>query len=395
MPINTVRDKNPTILISLLFLLIPLDYVFPHIGNATVVTIISIVIIVYGFFYVLIRKKGKLYLSNGSLAIVFLGMVFLISFLWAINQHVVWSRFVSVANTILLFIIIIQFRFDKKSIIMVENAAILGATILTIYVLTKVNLSLVYAGYRLKFSQLGSEYFSDPNGLAARVMFPLIIAINRVFYSKRKIIIPLYSILIVGFSYILLLSASRASIIALAIAAFFFILQGFEKKKGWILIGFMILLVLFSFAPRFLPEHITQRVFNLEKYREVAEIEGDRIDIWKHVVLDLFFSSPLWGYGGGCSSYALAQFYGRLKAVHNSYLMILCELGLLGFVPWMYFVMRQIKESFNLRKFSTTILPATAAVLFMAMTLDAFTEKYLWSIFVYIYIVKSCFTENK
>ena len=395
MTLRSVRDKNPTILTALLFLLIPLDYVLPHFGNATVVTIMSVVIIVYGIFFVLIKKGGKIHLSDGSSTLIILAIVFLLSFVWAINQSIVFSRFVTIANTFLLYIFIIQFRFDRESIRMIESAAVLGGVLLAIYVYANVDLRLVYSGYRLKFSQLGSEYFSDPNGLAARIMFPLIVSISRVFNSKRRILSLLYTVLIVSFLYILFLSGSRASIIALIMATMVIMLQGIERKKKWILIGFVFLLVVFYLAPMYLPKHITERVFTLNKYIEVAETEGDRIDIWKHVFFDLFLSSPLLGYGGGCSSYALSQFYGHLKAVHNSHLLVLCEVGLLGFLPWMYFVISQIKASVYLRRFSTIILPATVAILFMSMTLDAFTEKYLWAIFVYIYIVKYSFIENK
>ena len=123
--------------------------------------------------------------------------------------------------------------------------------------------------------------------------------------------------------------------------------------------------------------------------------EGDRIDIWKHVLGDLFFSSPLFGYGGGCSGYALAQFYGHIKAVHNSYLMVLCETGLLGFLPWMHFVIKAIKEAISLRKVSTVVLPSLITVMFVSMTLDAFSEKYLWSIFIYIHLISCCYAKER
>ena len=335
-------------------------------------------------------KKRTISFSHGSLALLIMLFVFLISYVWAINRSVVLSRFVSIANTFLLYLFIIQFHYDEKSIEMIENASLLGAVILVVWVFTNINLGLVYAGYRLRFSQLGSEYFSDPNGLAGRLMFPLIISINRALFGKKKLFIILYGAIIAALSYILLLTGSRAGVIAIAAAVVALLFQGLEKKKIWILAGFTLLLLLFYFAPRFLPEHISQRVFNINKYKEITSIKGDRIDIWKHVVIDLFLWSPLFGYGGGCSGNALAQFYGHVKAVHNSYLMVLCEVGLLGFVPWMYFVIRQIKEAIRLRKHSTTLIPVTVAVMLVAMTLDALTEKYLWSVFIYGHIIGYC-----
>ena len=382
-------------LIAALFFLIPLDYVLPHFGSATVVTMASICIIFYGIIYVVVHKNGKLVFINGSLSLAFVVFVFMISIIWAINRDVVFSRILTVANSVLLYFSIIQFEYDKESIKLIENASLIGAAVLVLYVITKVDLSLVYAGYRLRFSQLGSIYFSDPNGLAGRILFPLIISINRVLFGSKKTLRLFYVILIIAFSYIILLTGSRAGVVAIAAAAILFSIQGFEKKKRGLMISIIVLLLIaYYFAPKYLPEHITNRLFSVEKYREVSNLEGDRIDIWGHVIIDLFISSPLVGYGGGCSSYALAQFYGHTKAVHNSYLLVLCEVGLLGFVPWIYFIICQIKEARFLRKFSTVVFPVTIAVLLLAMTLDAFTEKYLWQIFIYIYIIWFCSNRN-
>ena len=395
MLLKNVREKTPTLLTAVLFLLIPLDYVLPHFGNATVVTMISIIMIFYGAFY--ISRRRKIHISQNMVSLVFLLIVFCISYFWAINKNVVLSRFVSVTNTVLLYCTVVQFRFEKEAIEFVENASILGAMILVVWVYKNIDLDLVYAGYRLRFSQLGSEYFSDPNGLAGRIIFPFVIILNRAFYNqgKRKGLLLLYGTLIIVFTYILLLTGSRAGLIAIAIAAILFSKQSFENKKSWVTIGIIVIIVLFYLlAPHFLPQHIIERLFSVGKYKEVTELEGDRIDIWKHIINELFFSSPLFGYGGGCSAYALSQFYGHLKAVHNSYLIVLCETGLLGFIPWMYFIIKQIRDAVLFHKNSTALLSATIAVLFIAMTLDAFTEKYFWSIFFYIYIIKYCFVEE-
>ena len=385
--------RIPTILIAILFLLIPLDYILPHIGPATIVTLASITIILYGICYVLIHRRVMSF-SNGSFSLVVLMAIFLVSIVWAINRDAVFSRFASVVNTFLLYLIITQFNYDKKTIVYIENASIIGAILLVVYILFNINLDLLYAGYRLKFSQLGSEYFSDPNGLAGRIMVPIAIAIDRVLNSKSKFAVFLGMFLTSTLLYVLLLTGSRAGVIAVILIAMIFLFQGLDKKKNGVLVSLMLLVVFFLIAPRILPEHITQRVFNLNKYREVATVEGDRIDIWKHVIIDLFYSSPIFGYGGGCSGYALAQFYGHIKAVHNSFLLVLCEVGFLGILPWLYFIIKQFREAFKLRKYSTVILPATIAVLFISMTLDAFTEKYLWSIFIYIHIVSCCFDKE-
>ena len=373
------------ILLAMLFFLVPLDYVFPHIGNATLITVTSIIIILYGLFAVITGTK-KIILYKETKLLVFLIFVYLISALWAIDNSAALSRMVPVLNTVLLYIIATQFDLDKKYIRLLENASILGAFALSLYVLRFVDLGLVFAGYRLKFNLIGGSYFSDPNGLAGRILLPLIILINRVQQKQKLYKRIIYIIMLLMVSYILLLTGSRAGILAILLGIITLFILGFKKKEKWVLISLFLFILVVYLALRFLPEHIVNRIFNIEKYNEVSVLEGDRIDIWKHVLFDLFYKSPILGYGGGNAPNALKEIYGYGKAVHSSYLNVLCELGLIGFIPWMMFVFKKVKTAFKLRNINPMIFAATVSIIFMAATLDAFTEKYLWSIFIYLHL---------
>lgn len=381
----TKQDVN-AILLAGLFFLIPLDYVLPHIGSATCVTIISIAIILYGVFLIITGSK-TVRLSKESKILLVMTLIYFASVIWAIEKSAALARMFPILNTFLLYITATQFKYTKKQIRWMENGAILGAVILALYVFRYVDLSLVFAGYRLKFSLLGSEYFSDPNGLAGRLLFPVLIVIDRVQKKQKVYVRIIYIGILLLCAYFLLLTGSRAGMIAIIIGVFITLLQGFRNKNKWVVISTLVIIVAVYFGLNYLPSHIVNRIFNFLGYKSVATVQGDRIDIWKHV-LELFVRSPLIGYGGGNAGNALKEFYGYAKAVHNSYLSVLCELGLLGFIPWMIFVFKKIKSAFLLRRTNPMIFASVVAVIFMAATLDAFTEKYLWSIFIYIYIYR-------
>ncbi len=380
------RQEVTALLLAGLFLLIPLDYVLPHIGSATCVTVISIAIILFGLLLIITGPK-TIRLSKESKILLFLTFVYFISVIWAIEKSAALSRMFPILNTFLLYIIATQFKYSKKHIRWMENASIIGAVILSLYVFRYIDLSLVFAGYRLKFNLLGTQYFSDPNGLAGRLLFPVIILIDRVQKKQKVYMRIFYIVLLLLCAYFLLMTGSRAGMVAIMIGVFITLLQGFRNKNKWVIISVLVLTVAVYIGVNYLPSHIVSRIFNFINYKSVATVKGDRIDIWKHV-FELFLRSPLVGYGGGNAGNALKEFYGYAKAVHSSYFSVLCELGLLGFVPWIVFVFRKIKAAFMLRKTNPMIFAAIISVAFMAATLDAFTEKYLWSVFIYIYIYK-------
>ena len=386
------RSKVLTYLLALFFMVIPLDYVLPHFGNATVLTPIGVAICFFAVFGVFGKRVT---MDSFQLVVLWLIVLTITGMLWAKDADSARSQGISFVSTAIMYFLLFFYSFSKKEITLFENASILGGILLVLYVLTQADLDAVYAGYRLKFSSIGSEYFSDPNGLAARLVFPFVFTMKRLLEKGNLLIKFILLLSLAGMFYVFFLTGSRAAMIVLAVVCLIILFGVMNDKRSG---AFVAIVLIFSLAliiaPMILPEHIFGRIFNIDKYKEVTEIEGDRIDIWKNVMLEVFPKSPIWGHGTGNSSVALKEVYGNLKAVHNSWLVFLAELGILGFFPWVVFTVSRISQAYNMRRKSPYVFAALMGVLIMASTLDATREKYLWNGFLYIHMIYTLNNSN-
>lgn len=389
--LNRIENKSKflTFLLAIFFLATPIDYILPHFGNATVLFVLGIAISLF--------LMGSLIISNvifdrDQVLIVSLIVVTIVSFLWAEDTDRAFSYAFSFIATALMYLLLFFFKFSKDEIKKIETASIIGGIIFLVYVFTQVDLDAVRAGYRLDLSSVGNqEYFSDPNGLAARLVMPTVLMIKR-FLEKDKLLEKLlYGVSLGLIVYIIFLTGSRAAVIMLASILLIVISNFATKSASAVALIVFLILVAIIYVPDLLPEHIYNRIFNFDKYQEVTTLEGDRIDIWKNVLFELFPNSPLWGYGIGNASLALAPFYGRIKAVHNSWLIVLVDLGLIGFIPWIALVFEKLKQAFKIRKKDIYVLAVIVGVIVMASTLDSAKEKYLWNGFLYVHMIMSMY----
>ena len=387
------RSKTITYLLALFFMVIPLDYVLPHIGNATVLTPIGLIICAFAAFGVLGKRAT---LDSFQLVLLWLMVLTITGMLWAEDANSARSQGISFASTAIMYFLLFCYSFSKKEITIFENASILGGILLVLYVLTQADLDAVYAGYRLHFSKIGSDFFSDPNGLAARLVFPFVFTMKRILEKGRLLVKLLLILALAGMFYVFFLTGSRASMIALAMICLILLLGVMNDKRSG---AFVAIVLIFSLAlvvaPKILPEHIFERIFSIDKYKEVTEIEDDRFGIWKNVMLEVFPKSPIWGHGTGNSAIVLKTVYGHVKAIHNSWLVMLADLGILGFFPWVIFTISRISQAFNMRRRDLYALAALLGVLIMAVTLDATREKYLWNGFLYVHMVYMINTDKQ
>ena len=151
--------------------------------------------------------------------------------------------------------------------------------------------------------------------------------------SVRIFLVGLEIIMFRAFLYTL----SRGSYIALIpmiIALLCF------SKKGKILIVAGVLVVgmlLVTFAPRMIKERVTTVVSmetDIKGQHGVLEASpAERWESWKMVLFDRFPKAPLFGYG-------VARFF-----IDGQIFLILCEVGLVGFVLWCWVLLRLFRSA--------------------------------------------------
>lgn len=385
------------LLLAAFFAIVPMDYVLPHIGNYTMLTPVGMVIALFCLVDIVCLKGARFSVEYEDVVIVWLAFLNILSITWAQSYSSAVSHTMSFAMTGALYFLLMAYDYSEKDIRMVEISAMIGGAVLVLYVFTQVDFTLILGGYRLDFDNLGSGNFSDPNGLAGRLMMSLFFGIKFSLAKKTKAVLRICCIGLSGLIILVIfLTGSRSGFLALSVGLVFVVTSFVrEKRVGLLMCSVLGLAVAALYLPNWLPEHIYARIFSYEKYAEVVTLEGDRIDIWTHLLLDIFPQAPLVGHGAGNAALAMYQIYGRLKAIHNSHLLFLAELGVLGFVPWMVFVIAKVKKALAVRKENPICIAVFVAILIVSFVLDASREKYLWNMFLYAYMNYRAYEKTK
>ena len=199
--------------------------------------------------------------------------------------------------------------------------------------------ALVSGGVRFSEGQAGT--FVDNNGyaMAVNMAIPLMAVtgtslLANIPYLKQirlgfLIAIPLSVLTVIG-------TMSRAGLLALATLALIAALL--QRRPLLWTAGLMVAGVLtYNFAP--MPEGYLERVSTITTYREVGEGSAlSRLHFWR-IAVKMAEANPL---GVGLRQYDQAYdahdtsggAYGFNRAVHNSHLQVLSELGYAGFALW-------------------------------------------------------------
>ena len=159
---------------------------------------------------------------------------------------------------------------------------------------------------------------SNPNSFASLFVFS-IPCIMYLFYQSKVPKIYLFFSLFIMISA-LLLTGSRASLIATIIAFFFYILTRYRNTKSLLIQLILLIVLLVSILP-YLAPLIS---------RGGAGLSG-RKDAWV-LLFENFNSNLFFGSGFGVSSESVLQTGGVSFSGHNIYLTLLSEVGLLGFL---------------------------------------------------------------
>lgn len=189
----------------------------------------------------------------------------------------------------------------------------------------------------------------DPNDIAYVLLslFPLCF-----FYivHKEGLLKRLLAIISIGASIILiLLTGSRAGIIGLITIFLLLLFTKLEKVRWLYKIAFLIALFILYF--------LYEDKINIERYMTITDIESDynitdesgRAQIWKRAY-QLITENPLTGVGTNCFPMALGYLREDLflipqwQAAHNSYIQIITETGLIGFILFLSIIISSIKN---------------------------------------------------
>ncbi len=166
-------------------------------------------------------------------------------------------------------------------------------------------------------------FANDPNILVFTVLVPfwyLFFKENKCFFDRITFILIILCILF---------SLSRGGLISVFIPLIFIYLFIFKIKFKYFLIIIIFLFSIYYIKNTFVLDILQKRLYNISS-------GSGRFEIWNNA-LELFTIHPLFGVGWYNFLFYNANFYGGKNYVHNTFLEVLVELGLIGFLIYLIF----------------------------------------------------------
>ncbi len=304
------------------------------------------------------------------------------SIYWASFNYIVQLHFLSQMGMVALFIIMTFVDFDEKFTTAIVNTLFFSSGLTGILCLFFSSPYLGIFDARQVLTLMGSQ--TDPNNQSAYLLVGIAIGLYWIFDGKGS---SLFRMILLGSIavniYAIFLTGSRGGLLSAALIA---VCAALLVDKGGHLIslntvrnalavglsGFGV----YCAVKFFLPADILARLFDLSDY---AGGSG-RVELWGNA-LELFKDNPL--IGGGWGSYW--GYNGYYEVVHNTFISVLADSGLIGFallfIPLVYLAVKSLEQRFAL---SFLILIAGLAPAFF---LDAINKRFFWNAIIIAFVL--------
>lgn len=239
-------------------------------------------------------------------------------------------------------------------------------------------LMIFVSAHRVFLSGRFQGILQNPNslGITCAIFLPLILW--QFLETKKTISLFIFFLMLIG----LFLSASRNSINASVIALGYFIYMRSMKNKPLIFFSSLSLILMLVWFTQTLAKEFFHGYYRVESIFSI----GGRIEIWP-TALNLIADKPIFGYGFGVEEKILylknamlrSQFGGA--AVHNSYLGMMLQLGIIGlaifFIPLFILL---LKELFSRQDAPIPSLRHALRASFIAGLLCSIFESWVYSV---------------
>ena len=327
----------------------------------------------YGFvlmgLWLVLFFKNSLKLERYPLYLVYFYLWMVITLLWA-----KWGEFsiyyiMSMGNMIVLVLIVSSLSWKRNEMSDLLKIVQYAALIFSLILIFEGN---VYHGKTVRYTIMLFGQKMDPNGIAGLLLPAILISFNNLMRLKNII----FSGSTFFISVIALISTgSRGGLLALLAGMIVLVVQNLLNHQNSevrisfkaILIITLIFIAFFKFA---MPKY-DEALLNRYKYSTVVQDKGsDRLDLWGRG-WDLFNTRAITGIGIGGFEAATG------KGLHNQFLIVLVEGGIIGFTLFLIALMKILSKSFGHKiVLAQAILVSTFTVIFF---LDAYNMKFFWN----------------
>jgi len=262
-----------------------------------------------------------------------------------------------------LFAVISTVRFTDQFVNkVIDSAFFFGALLSVLAVFFSEPYHGVYTA-RLTLTIAGIQM--DPNDLSAFFLFCFVVALYRIIMKKDSFFLNV-SILIIS-TIASGMTASRGGLVSYIVVVIVMTFVSGMKRRSFlgslkrIATVSLILTMLYFVLTYILPKESFERLF-VNAY----ESGSGRLDIWRESVF-AFTANPLVGYGWGGSYYR----------VHNTYLNILVDNGLVGLLLFLSFLFLLVLKA--MRAENALAVCIIFAGITPAFFIEAITKRFFWN----------------
>ena len=340
----------------------------------------------YMFFvmFVLLWRDGfQLKLRRISLAYIAWLMLKLVSLLWSEDFRIPQLHMISQLGMVLYLVVLLSREPDKKTLDSIETACWLASVCLGVLAIFFSGAYRGHAEARQVLVIMGVEI--DPNNQAALLLIGVALSLNDLFYRKRRIGVSAVGLIIN--CYACFQTSSRASLLTMGALGMFCVLYSPEKRKFGLVLRNALLLccavvAIYYITIKLLPEANMERLFDFSGYEGGSERVWLWTTAWSVYSKDLL--TILFGAGWGTVTPYLNG-----TVVHNTFLAMLCNVGLIGtllfMVPIVVIALRMLKRK---EPMSVLLLGAQFAPSFF---IEAINKRFFWNA---ILILLMAYLEN-
>lgn len=357
-----------TYAIMLYFLIAPLRDVLAG-DNGTLSKYVIALIVLVGLLES--AHDFRLKFDRFNVPILYLMALSTVSCLWAYSSETALDSLVVYLYLPGMALFFSCLQYEQREYNAIAIAAVIGGVIATIYLLISGNGD--YQGHgRLTYGAA-----NDPNNLAGFLLVPLVLLLRKVESSKGVPRITSIAAMIV-LLYAIFMTGSRGALLGFVVALVSFLfLKRFYRNAAIVVALVAVLTVVWFVIVPILPDDIRMRLFTVEGFTNALYTQGQRGELWNVALNMVIPNQPLWGYGTDCGHYLIGVNYGSVMDVHNLYLNMIIEYGLLGLPVFLYFLWVNLRECYRGGKnVEIALLLGTLTVAFF---LDAYEKQFFWN----------------
>jgi len=303
--------------------------IFAKPENEIIANLSGVVLVAFFMLYQLIYTSKTFYINSMLFVYILFYMLCILSLTWTLDVN--YSIYTVTRMAQILINLVLLYNILK--IFKVHEAIFAGILIGMLYnTLLATELLSIAEPIYLKVRFIGTT--THPNSIGLLALYSILGSILLLQNAKNKLWILLNLMNIFGSFYVIILAASRSSMVIGALIIGLFLLQVIlNKQSRFYLLGFAG--VVFVMVVYFVDMHELLEKFNFAMER-IAGIFGafdghhadsstaERLS-FLHIMIEVFKENPILGTGVNTSRVFLHGFYS-----HNNYIEILGTLGLVG-----------------------------------------------------------------